>query len=183
MAVSNRLRYEILLRDNQTCRYCGTSSDIVPLNVDHVVPRILGGKDVPENLVAACQPCNSGKNSSMPKGVRISDVDPHVLNWAASTKHLHYEVQLLISSWDEWLPGVQRSPIAPFIMLDYLRLGLSFELILVAVDNAVGAMQGDPMFLLDFEKQPAANEVWDWFMERCDFWLAEVRLKEDADAS
>ncbi|AWN05089.1 HNH endonuclease [Gordonia phage Easley] len=38
MAVSKRLRYEILRRDNHTCRYCGATAPDVPLTVDHVVP-------------------------------------------------------------------------------------------------------------------------------------------------
>lgn len=36
MAVSKRLRYEILRRGNHTCRYCGASAPDVPLRVDHV---------------------------------------------------------------------------------------------------------------------------------------------------
>ena len=38
MAVSKRLRYEILRRDNHTCRYCGESAPDVKLTIDHVVP-------------------------------------------------------------------------------------------------------------------------------------------------
>lgn len=58
MAVSKRLRYEILRRDNHTCRYCGATAPDVKLTVDHVVPVALGGSDVPTNLVAACDACN-----------------------------------------------------------------------------------------------------------------------------
>ncbi|WP_075737496.1 HNH endonuclease [Streptomyces acidiscabies] len=65
MAVSKRLRYEILRRDNHTCRYCGASAPDVPLRVDHVTPVALGGTDTPDNLVAACEPCNSGKSSTI----------------------------------------------------------------------------------------------------------------------
>lgn len=65
MAVSKRLRYEILRRDNHTCRYCGASAPDVPLRVDHVTPVALGGSDKPENLVTSCEPCNSGKSSTI----------------------------------------------------------------------------------------------------------------------
>src|SRR6185369_3226628 len=61
MAVSKRLRFEILRRDNHTCRYCGRSAPEVKLTVDHVKPEALGGRTEPDNLVAACSDCNAGK--------------------------------------------------------------------------------------------------------------------------
>ena len=45
MALSKRLRYEILRRDNHTCRYCGASAPDVTLTVDHVVPCLLYTSD------------------------------------------------------------------------------------------------------------------------------------------
>lgn len=51
MAVSKRLRYEILRRDNYACRYCGASAPDVPLRVDHVTPVALGGTDTADNLI------------------------------------------------------------------------------------------------------------------------------------
>lgn len=63
MAVSKRLRFEILRRDNHTCQYCGEKAPDVTLHVDHVVPVTLGGSDKPDNLLAACKDCNLGKTS------------------------------------------------------------------------------------------------------------------------
>lgn len=62
MALQARLRYAILDRDGFRCHYCKKSD--VPLEVDHVIPKSLGGGDAPENLVAACRDCNIGKSSS-----------------------------------------------------------------------------------------------------------------------
>lgn len=45
MAVSKRLRYQVLLRDNFTCRYCGARPPAVELEADHVIPRARGGTD------------------------------------------------------------------------------------------------------------------------------------------
>ena len=81
MAVSKRLRYEILRRDNHTCRYCGAAAPDVKLTVDHVVPVALGGTDVAENLVAACGPCNAGKSSSSPDAPIVTDVQQDALRW------------------------------------------------------------------------------------------------------
>lgn len=74
MAVSKRLRFEVLRRDDHTCQYCGRSAPDVELQVDHVVPVTLGGRDEPSNLRTACRACNSGK-SSIPSGApRVEQV-------------------------------------------------------------------------------------------------------------
>lgn len=82
MAVSKRLRFEILNRDNHTCRYCGGRAPDVTLTVDHVVPVALGGSDDPSNLVAACKDCNAGKSSSHPDAPLVDTVADDALRWA-----------------------------------------------------------------------------------------------------
>lgn len=82
MAVSKRLRYEVLKRDNHTCRYCGGSAPDVALTVDHVTPVALGGTDDPSNLVTACRDCNAGKSSSSPDAGLVADVAAVDLKWA-----------------------------------------------------------------------------------------------------
>lgn len=86
MAVSKRLRYEILRRDNFACRYCGAAAPDVKLNADHVIPKSLGGSDKPENLVASCADCNAGKTSSMPNAMVVADVDQETFRRAAELK-------------------------------------------------------------------------------------------------
>lgn len=81
MAVSKRLRYEILRRDNHACRYCGATAPDVKLAVDHVAPVALGGSDEPTNLVAACVACNSGKSSTTPDAALVADIDAKALLW------------------------------------------------------------------------------------------------------
>ena len=58
-----RLRFDILKRDNYTCRYCGRSAPDVELHVDHIIPRAKGGLSKPENLTVACVECNLGKGT------------------------------------------------------------------------------------------------------------------------
>lgn len=82
MAVTKRLRYEILRRDNHTCRYCGESAPGVKLTIDHVVPVSLGGADEPANLVAACTDCNAGKAASNPDAPLVENVAEDALRWA-----------------------------------------------------------------------------------------------------
>lgn len=86
MAVSKRLRYEILRRDNHACRYCGGVAPSVVLTVDHVVPTTLGGKDDPSNLVTACRDCNSGKSATPADASLVADVAQDALRWTAAIK-------------------------------------------------------------------------------------------------
>jgi 5-methylcytosine-specific restriction endonuclease McrA len=51
-------RRAVFARDNWTCQYCGSRSN---LTVDHVVPRSKGGTSTWENIVASCAPCNRRK--------------------------------------------------------------------------------------------------------------------------
>ena len=51
-------RFNLFLRDEFCCQYCGAKGD---LTFDHVVPRSRGGVTSWENVVAACSPCNLKK--------------------------------------------------------------------------------------------------------------------------
>lgn len=53
-------RFNLFLRDEFTCQYCGARHD---LTFDHVLPRALGGVTSWENVVAACASCNLKKGS------------------------------------------------------------------------------------------------------------------------
>lgn len=66
MSISKRVRFEVFRRDSFRCRYCGATASADPLTVDHVTPTALGGSDELSNLVTSCEPCNSGKTSTLP---------------------------------------------------------------------------------------------------------------------
>ena len=53
-------RFNLFLRDEFRCQYCGGKGD---LTFDHVVPRARGGVTSWENVVAACASCNLKKGS------------------------------------------------------------------------------------------------------------------------
>src|SRR5205814_8400973 len=50
-------RRGVLMRDRETCQYCGAQPGRSPLTVDHLVPRSRGGQTTWENVVAACREC------------------------------------------------------------------------------------------------------------------------------
>ena len=58
-------RKNILLRDRNTCQYCGVVLSSSDLTLDHVIPRSRGGSSTWENLVACCHPCNRRKGNHL----------------------------------------------------------------------------------------------------------------------
>lgn len=56
-------RKEVLRRDKHQCQYCGSRHK---LTLDHVFPRSKGGKHTWDNVVIACESCNSRKGSRTP---------------------------------------------------------------------------------------------------------------------
>ena len=64
-------RKNILLRDHNTCQYCGRAAPPQDLTLDHVVPRSRGGSSGWENLVACCRPCNNRKGDRTPDEARM----------------------------------------------------------------------------------------------------------------
>jgi 5-methylcytosine-specific restriction endonuclease McrA len=59
-------RRGVLMRDRETCQYCGAQPGRSHLTVDHVVPRSRGGQTTWENVVAACRDCNHRKGGRTP---------------------------------------------------------------------------------------------------------------------
>ncbi len=59
--VPGTARYEILKRAKFRCELCGISADEKALEVDHILPRNLGGSDEQHNLQALCYSCNATK--------------------------------------------------------------------------------------------------------------------------
>ena len=59
--VSGTVRYEVLKRARFRCELCGISAEEKALEVDHIVPRNLGGEDDITNFQALCYSCNATK--------------------------------------------------------------------------------------------------------------------------
>jgi ATP adenylyltransferase len=59
--ISGTAKYEVLKRAKFHCELCGISADQRALEVDHIIPRNLGGSDDTYNLQSLCYSCNSMK--------------------------------------------------------------------------------------------------------------------------
>ncbi len=64
-------RINLMARDNFQCQYCGVKPTRSELNLDHVVPRALGGRSTWENVVTSCVDCNRRKGGSTPRQARM----------------------------------------------------------------------------------------------------------------
>ena len=72
MSISKRLRERIRRQADDRCGYCLSPQKLVlgQLEIEHLVPRALGGKDDEDNLWLACRMCNGYK------GKQIKAIDP-----------------------------------------------------------------------------------------------------------
>ncbi len=61
--VSGTVRYEVLKRAQHRCELCGISAAEKSLDVDHITPKSLGGRDDITNYQALCYTCNAQKNN------------------------------------------------------------------------------------------------------------------------
>ena len=66
-------RINLMARDSFQCQYCGDQPTRSELNLDHVVPRALGGRSTWENVVTSCLDCNRRKGGCTPHqaGMRL----------------------------------------------------------------------------------------------------------------
>lgn len=156
MAVSKRVRYEVLRRDGHACRYCGAMAPEVKLTIDHVIPVALGGSDDPSNLLTACVDCNAGKTSTAPDQALVVEADAKARVWADAMKRAGEMLAAVPApqqdyldafavGWDKWRTnGGQGDPIPTpggweDTLVDFYLAGLPTELMLKAVDLAMTA--------------------------------------------
>ena len=67
-------RFNVFLRDQFSCQYCGEIFPTQELTFDHVMPKSLGGRTEWANVVTACGQCNlrKGNKSIKDAGMQIS---------------------------------------------------------------------------------------------------------------
>ena len=62
--ISGSIRYQVLKRAKGRCELCGISAEEKRLDVDHIHPKSLGGKDDLSNYQALCFSCNAAKGNT-----------------------------------------------------------------------------------------------------------------------
>jgi hypothetical protein len=184
-AISKRIRYEILRRDDHTCRYCGLKAGQTELTVDHVVPVALGGTDDPSNLVAACKDCNAGKTSTAPDSVLVEQASEDALRWSAAMQVAAGKMRddfqaewdyadALDIEWSKWKYGYSDYPIPrPSDWRNsasaWRSAGLPVDLMVDAARRALGNKKVDP------------SSTWKYFCGIA--WKRITQIQEAAKAS
>lgn len=171
MAVSKRTRYEVLRRDDFTCRYCRSKDN--ELHVDHVTPVSLGGTDKPDNLVAACKDCNLGKASSGPDAATLDHLDEQTIAYekaraavvARETKKAKAKRKVYKQVTDTWETCAPRyAELAPdwrTTVTTWIGRGLPVERVLEAFEIACGKTH-----LPDHAIYPYACKIaWNWITD------------------
>jgi 5-methylcytosine-specific restriction endonuclease McrA len=93
-------RHNIYARDQNTCQYCGRRLPRADLNLDHVVPKRLGGRTTWENVVCCCLTCNLRKGGRTPDQARMRLTRaPYRPKWNPLTRTQEGSVR-----YQEWLP-------------------------------------------------------------------------------
>jgi 5-methylcytosine-specific restriction endonuclease McrA len=91
-------RRAVFARDNWTCQYCGSRSN---LTVDHVIPRSKGGGSSWDNIVASCAPCNRRKGDALLRqaGMRLAK-KPRT---PSPTVFIHVASPTIPVAWQQYL--------------------------------------------------------------------------------
>lgn len=156
MAVTKRLRFEILRRDDHTCQYCGAKAPDVKLTVDHVVPTALGGDDKPTNLLAACADCNGGKTSIAPDSPLVQSVAgeaaAYLLGMQDKMTRLRADMEALEEyvggdggfdeRWDHWRvdgKAVPKPADYQTSLFRWMRMGVPMTVFDLAIGKAMAA--------------------------------------------
>ena len=71
-SISPKIRQQVISEAQKCCEYCQTQQCLIgmPLVIDHIVPRSLGGSSDHSNLAASCYRCNQFK------GAKTQGIDP-----------------------------------------------------------------------------------------------------------
>lgn len=94
-------KYNVHLRDMFVCQYCNSQFPQKELTLDHVQPISLGGKTSWNNIVSACNPCNSRKSNKTNIRPKNEPYQPSYYELVNKRKQLEFNIKH--PSWRNWL--------------------------------------------------------------------------------
>lgn len=95
-------KFNVFLRDNYTCQYCGTDVNKKTATLDHILPTSHGGKSTWENSTTACGPCNAKKGNNKKIVPNSRPYKPNYFQLIEKRKSLGWE-GLGHPSWKNYL--------------------------------------------------------------------------------
>ena len=94
-------KYNVHLRDMFVCQYCNSKFSQKELTLDHVHPISKGGRTSWENIVSACNPCNSRKGNKINIKPKRMPYRPTYYELANNRKLIEFDLRH--PSWSNWL--------------------------------------------------------------------------------
>lgn len=94
-------KYNVHLRDLFFCQYCNNQFPQKELTLDHVQPISKGGLTSWENIVSACNPCNSRKGNKLGIKPKTLPYQPSYYELVSKRKQLEFNIKH--PSWRNWL--------------------------------------------------------------------------------
>jgi 5-methylcytosine-specific restriction endonuclease McrA len=98
-------RFNVFLRDEWDCQYCGDHFKTPDLTFDHVVPKSRGGKTSWTNIVTACRSCNMEKGYRLPHECGMYPLQEPIQPsaYALQDKGRKFPPNFLHESWGDFL--------------------------------------------------------------------------------
>lgn len=75
MAISKEIRQKVYDMYNGHCAYCGCELELKDMQIDHIIPKYLGGVDDIVNYRPSCRMCNFYKGTSSVESFRRNLTD------------------------------------------------------------------------------------------------------------
>ena len=98
-------KFNLCIRDDFSCQYCFKEFDSKQLTMDHVIPKILGGKKTFDNIVMSCKECNSRKGHRMDMLPKIRPFKPTIGEITSKIKK-----RPIVIPDSNWIPYIGWNP-------------------------------------------------------------------------
>lgn len=165
--LSQSMRWAVFARDNFRCRYCGAQagSDGVELVVDHIVSIADGGDNRMDNLLSACQCCNSGKGAKSLARAPISESAVQAMSDRALSQIEYAEAQKAITE------AIENERLARKIMLD---LAVNAKCDAYGVES-VGWDKREDSTIVNMIEQVGIEKVSEWYQSAANHGVPDYR--------
>lgn len=95
----------LCIRDEYTCQYCARQFGKNQLTMDHVLPRMKGGKTTFNNIVLACQSCNTAKGHKDKMKPRKMPERPSMAEIVGKARRMP-----IVIPHENWIPYIGWNP-------------------------------------------------------------------------
>jgi hypothetical protein len=91
--IPNALRRHVAARAKERCGYCQTQARVIgmPLEIEHIIPEVLGGDSTESNLWLACPSCNRHKGRTVQGVDKETGITASLFNPIYQVWHEHFE--------------------------------------------------------------------------------------------